>query len=199
MAVKTNSRRNAQVAAAESAPESKSTLERSPGAGASTRNSKAARGAEPNTFAPEKTYTAAQLQPLLEALQAAKRGEFSMRLPRIRDGVLAEIYGTFNEVIALNEKMAQEIVRMGRIVGREGKMTERASLPGAAGSWAVSTDSLNSLIEDLARPTTEVARVITAVAHGDLSQKMALEIQGTPVKGEFLRIGTTVNTMVDQL
>jgi HAMP domain-containing protein len=95
--------------------------------------------------------------------------------------------------------MAQEIVRLGKIVGREGKMTERASLKGAEGSWAVSMDSINSLIEDLARPTTEVARVITAVAHGDLTQKMALEIQGTPVKGEFLRIGTTVNTMVDQL
>jgi HAMP domain-containing protein len=95
--------------------------------------------------------------------------------------------------------LAREIVRVGRIVGREGRMTERASMKNASGSWADSTDSINSLIEDLARPTTEIARVITAVAEGDLTQKMALEIEGTPVKGEFLRIRTTVNTMVDQL
>src|ERR1700692_2964189 len=78
-------------------------------------------------------------------------------------------------------------------------MTERATLSGANGAWATSIDSVNSLIDDLVRPTTEVARVIVAVAEGDLSQKMALEIEGRPVKGEFARIGTTVNAMVDQL
>src|SRR6201999_4064307 len=81
----------------------------------------------------------------------------------------------------------------------EGRMTERAVLPDADGAWATSIDSVNALIDDLVRPTTEVARVIVAVAEGDLSQKMALKIGGQPVKGEFLRIGTTVNTMVDQL
>ncbi len=140
-----------------------------------------------------------RLQPLLESLRAARQGEFSNRLPALPAGVLSEIHAAFNDMIALNEAMADEMVRIARIVGREGRMTERATLPGAVGSWANSKDSLNSLIEDLARPTTEVARVITAVAEGDLSQKMALEIQGTPIKGEFLRIGTTVNTMVDQL
>src|ERR1700692_382247 len=78
-------------------------------------------------------------------------------------------------------------------------MTERATLSGANGAWATSIDSVNSLIDDLVRPTTEVARVIVAVAEGDLSQKMALEIEGRPLKGEFARIGTTVNAMVDQL
>ncbi len=144
-------------------------------------------------------YSAEQLQPLLRALELARAGDFSVRLPSTRNGVLSEIYRVFNDVIGLNENMAKEIVRVGKIVGREGRMTERATLKGASGSWAVSTDSINALIEDLARPTTEVARVITAVADGDLSQKMALEIEGTPVKGEFLRIGTTVNTMVAQL
>src|SRR4029077_8069578 len=67
------------------------------------------------------------------------------------------------------------------------------------GAWAVELESINALIGDLVRPTTEVARVLIAVAEGDLSQKMALEIEGKPVRGEFLRIGTTVNTMVDQL
>jgi HAMP domain-containing protein/signal transduction histidine kinase/CheY-like chemotaxis protein len=150
-------------------------------------------------FDPNQTYTAEQLRPLLEALQAAKEGDFTVRLPVERNGILHEISRAFNEVVGLNENMTQEVVRVGRLVGREGLMTERASIHGALGSWAIWMDSVNTLIEDLARPTTEVRRVITAVANGDLSQKMALEIQGTPVKGEFLSIGTTVNTMVDQL
>src|SRR5207247_129311 len=98
-----------------------------------------------------------------------------------------------------NARMAKELVRVGRVIGREGRMTERASLGAATGAWGTSIDSINSLIDDLVRPTTEVARVIEAVAEGDLSQKMALKIEGQPVKGEFLRIGTAVNSMVDQL
>jgi len=78
-------------------------------------------------------------------------------------------------------------------------MTERATVRGALGGWQEIEDSINSLIGGLVQPTTEVARVIGAVAQGDLRQKMALEIDGQPVKGEFLRIGTTVNAMVDQL
>src|SRR5690606_23920707 len=84
-------------------------------------------------------------------------------------------------------------------IGRDGRLTERVALSGAEGGWARIIDSTNSLIADLLTPTTEVARVLTAVAHGDLSQKMVMEIDGKTVQGEFLRIGTTVNTMVDQL
>src|SRR5579871_1012313 len=145
------------------------------------------------------TYTEEQLRPLLQALEAAKRGDFTVRLPERKDGVLSQICKAFNESASLNERQAEEIVRIARLVGREGKMTERASMKDAPGSWSSSMSGINDLIEDLARPTTEVARVITAVAEGDLSQKMALEIEGTPVKGEFLRIGQTVNKMVDQL
>ena len=92
-----------------------------------------------------------------------------------------------------------EVVRIAQIIGREGRMTERARLDSVGGGWSTSIESINGLIDDLVRPTTEVARVIVAVAEGDLSQKMALEIEGRPVKGEFARIGTTVNAMVDQL
>jgi len=176
---------------------------------ASTRSSGASKSATASQDATSTSsddlsvsYSTEQLLPLLEALQSARDGDFSRRLPvskRRGNDVLEQIYATFNDVIGLNSAMAEEITRVGRIVGREGRMTERARLDGARGSWANSNDSINQLIEDLARPTTEVARVITAVAQGDLSQKMALEIEGTPVKGEFLRIGTTVNTMVDQL
>ncbi|HEY0075071.1 MAG TPA: HAMP domain-containing protein, partial [Abditibacteriaceae bacterium] len=144
-------------------------------------------------------YTAAQLQPLLDALHAAKNGDFSVRLDTPLDGKLTDLHRAFNDVVTLNQNMAGEIERVARTVGSEGRMNERASLPEARGSWAASVNSINALISDLARPTTEVSRVITAVAQGDLSQKMALEIEGLPVKGEFLRIGTTVNTMVDQL
>ena len=88
---------------------------------------------------------------------------------------------------------------MRRVIGREGRMDQRASLGSAGGGWNSSVESLNALIDDLVRPTTEVASVLDAVADGDLDRKMALTIEGQPVKGEFLRIGTTVNTMVDQL
>ena len=145
------------------------------------------------------TYTSKQLQPLLDALIAAKSGDFSVRLPAGKNGVLSQIAKAYNDLVSVNENMAKEILRVARTVGREGRMTERAMLKGAQGQWEESCQGINTLIEDLARPTTEVARVITAVAEGDLSQKMALEIEGTPVKGEFLRIGQTVNTMVDQL
>src|SRR5450432_2015892 len=93
----------------------------------------------------------------------------------------------------------EHFVELLKAVGQEGKMHERASVGPAKGSWAMGMASLNQLIADLVAPTNEVARVITAVARGDLSQKMVLEIEGRQVRGEFLRIGTTVNGMVDQL
>src|SRR6202043_3544358 len=141
----------------------------------------------------------AQLDDLLAALRAVRSGDFSARLNTRRGGLLAEIATEFNELAATNQRMSNELVRVGRIIGRDGRMTERATLAGANGAWATSIDSVNSLIDDLVRPTTDVARVIVAVAEGDLTQKMAAKIGGQPVKGEFLRIGTTVNKMVDQL
>ncbi|MBA3329919.1 MAG: HAMP domain-containing protein, partial [Actinobacteria bacterium] len=140
-----------------------------------------------------------ELRELLTALKAARDGDLTVRLPTRKSGVLGEIATTFNEVVDLNSRMSKELVRVSKVIGREGRMTERATLVNAGGSWATSVASVNSLIDDLVRPTTEVARVIMAVADGDLSQKMALKIEGQPVKGEFLRIGTTVNAMVDQL
>src|ERR1700722_19040714 len=145
------------------------------------------------------TLSESDLDGLLDALHAAREGDFSVRLSPAGKGKIAEIARAFNDLQARNDQMSGELVRVGKIIGREGRMTERARLKDAGGAWATSVDSLNSLIDDLVRPTTEVARVIVAVAEGDLSQKMALKIGGQPVKGEFLRIGTTVNTMVDQL
>src|SRR5271156_961888 len=137
---------------------------------------------------------------LIKALTAAGRGDFSVRLPiSHKDKLLDQLAMRFNAVVERNEAITSEIIRVEQAVRREGRMTERATVKGAVGGWQEIEGSINSLIGGLVQPTTEVARVIGAVAQGDLSQKMALEIDGQPVKGEFLRIGTTVNAMVDQL
>ncbi len=141
----------------------------------------------------------AVLEEILDALVAARDGDFSRRLSRRRRGLLGEIASAYNELVAMNGSMEKELGRMRRVIGREGRMDQRASLGSAGGGWNASVESLNALIDDLVRPTTEVASVLDAVADGDLDRKMALTIEGQPVKGEFLRIGTTVNTMVDQL
>src|SRR5256714_8336407 len=112
------------------------------------------------------------LQELLRALTAARDGDFSVRLPARRGSVMGEIAAVYNQMADTNARMAKELVRVSRVIGREGRMTERMTLV-APGAWGTSRDSVNSLIDDLARPTTEVARVIEAVAEGDLSQEMA--------------------------
>jgi HAMP domain-containing protein/signal transduction histidine kinase/CheY-like chemotaxis protein len=140
-----------------------------------------------------------EVEQLVDVLQAVKRGDFSVRLTTRKDGVLNRAGELLNDIVGLNEHLSSELVRVGKIVGQEGRMTERASVGPAKGAWAQSMHSVNQLIGDLVAPTNEVARVITAVARGDLSQKISLEIEGRPVRGEFLRIGTTVNAMVDQL
>jgi HAMP domain-containing protein/signal transduction histidine kinase/CheY-like chemotaxis protein len=139
------------------------------------------------------------LRRLEAAMRAASAGDFSHRLPARRKGVLGELEAAYNQLVERNAQLTSELVRLGRVVGREGRMTERARLDGAHGGWSVALESVNGLVDDLVRPTTEVARVIVAVAEGDLTQKMALTIEGQPLKGEFARIGTTVNAMVDQL
>jgi HAMP domain-containing protein/signal transduction histidine kinase/CheY-like chemotaxis protein len=140
-------------------------------------------------------------QTLLEvagALTALIQGDFTVRLDR-SDGVVGELAQRVNELAALNERRTRELVRVSRVIGREGRMTERLDEIVGVGDWFTASAAVNSLIDDLVRPTTEVARVIAAVAEGDLSQHMAMDIAGQPVKGEFVNIGTTVNTMVDQL
>src|SRR4051794_34440863 len=145
------------------------------------------------------TIDEGSLEEIVRALAAACEGDFSVRLPARRRDVVGELQGRVNELVGQNRRMAKELARVARVIGRDGRMTERAVLPGLYGEWADSIESVNALIDDLVRPTTEVARVITAGAAGDLSQKRALAIEGQPVRGEFHRIGTTVNAMVDQL
>jgi HAMP domain-containing protein/signal transduction histidine kinase/CheY-like chemotaxis protein len=140
-----------------------------------------------------------QLRKLLQVVKAVRQGDFSVRYPLGGEGMISDIGEVVNDIIELNDTTARELVRVSKVIGQEGKMAERASVGSVKGGWAMNMESVNSLIGDLVQPTNEWARVITSVARGDLSQKMSLEIDGRAVKGEFLRIGTTVNKMVDQL
>jgi signal transduction histidine kinase/HAMP domain-containing protein/CheY-like chemotaxis protein len=140
----------------------------------------------------------ALLGELADALRRVRRGDLKVRLPR-RSGAAGEVADAFNEVVSLQERQTLDLRRISRIVGRDGRLTERLEEEGVDGAWSDTVRSVNSLIDDLGRPTTEISRVIVAVAEGDLSQHMALEMDGRPLRGEFLRIGRVVNTMVDQL
>src|SRR5947208_1961219 len=136
---------------------------------------------------------------LLAALTAFKRGDFSVRLPDGWTGVAGKIADTFNDIIRTNERMTQELERIGREVGKKGRIAQRASLSQVSDSWARAIGSVNDLIGDLVRPTSEMARVIGAVAKGDLSKTMATRIKGHQLEGKFLRTARIVNAMVEQL
>ncbi|MBR8831283.1 MAG: Sensor histidine kinase RcsC [Chroococcopsis gigantea SAG 12.99] len=139
------------------------------------------------------------LSELLKTLIAVKKGDFSVRLPFDHTGIAGKIADNLNEIIELNQRMVGELERIGSVVGKEGQLGQRASLGVAGGSWGACIDSVNTLITDLVQPTAETARVIRAVANGDLSQRIATEIEGMPLRGEFLQTAQVVNTMVDQL
>ena len=136
---------------------------------------------------------------VLAALTAFKKGDFSVRLPVNQVGLAGKIVDTLNDIFELNENLARELARISSAVGKEGKISQRATFPAGAGDWASCVESVNSLISDLVQPSTEIARVIGAVAQGDLSQKMPLEVEGRRLKGDFVRTARVVNTMVDQL
>ena len=139
------------------------------------------------------------LNSLLHGLQAMSNGEFSVRLPGHWTGVEGKIADTFNEIVAANQKMAQELKRVGQVVGKEGKTRQRTRFDLSKGAWGEMEVSVNTLIADLLRPTTDVTRAIAAVAQGDLTQTVQLDVDGRPLEGEFLRSATIVNTMIQQL
>src|SRR5213596_3245570 len=136
---------------------------------------------------------------LLKALRQFKRGDFSARMPLNLTGIDGEIAQAFNDVVELEEAKAAEIARVAELVGKEGQFNHRMTLGGATGGWADVIDNINTLVGDVMYPVHEVARVIGSVAKGDLSQTMVLEAEGRPLRGEALRLGTVVNTMVGQL
>ena len=140
-----------------------------------------------------------ELTSLLTALTALRKGDATVRLPLHWQGLAGKVADVFNDVVEQNATMADELARLRQVVGKEGKLKQRASLSETRGFWGQSIESVNALIDDLVHPTSEMARVIGAVAKGDLSKTMALEIEGRPLEGEFLRTAKTINKMVDQL
>ena len=148
---------------------------------------------------PQLVTDALDTSTLLKTLIAFKNGDFSVRLPVDQTGVAGKIADTLNDIFQLNERMTSEFARISSAVGKEGKINQRASMGSASGDWAECLDSVNGLIGDLVQPSTEVARVIGSVAKGDLSQTMALDVDGRSLKGEFLHTARVVNTMVAQL
>ncbi len=139
------------------------------------------------------------LRKLLRALQAVRDGDFSVRLASDQTGLAGKVADTFNDIVSSNQRLARELERAGQIVGKDGKTKHRVSSESRSGAWGAMESSVNTLIDDLLWPTTEVTRTISAVAKGDLQQTMSLEVDGRPLKGEFLRSATIVNTMIEQM
>ena len=150
-------------------------------------------------LAPVNGKTSFELKDLLHALQAVRTGDFSVRLAGDHLGIEGKIADTFNEIVGANERMAKQLERVGQVVGREGKTRQRVRFGLAGGAWGEMETSINSLIDDLLWPTREVTRVIGAVAEGDLLETVRLDVEGRPLKGEFLQSAMIVNTMIKQL
>ena len=141
----------------------------------------------------------AELRAILASLQTMRDGNFSVRLPGAWTGLAGKIADTFNDIVAANQQMAQELKRVGQVVGKEGSTRERTRLRAPRGAWGEMEVSINTLVEDLLRPTAEVTRAIAAVAQGNLTQTVRIDVDGRPLEGEFLRSATIVNTMIQQL
>ncbi len=131
---------------------------------------------------------------LLSVLAQVKAGDFTARMPLDWTGVAGKVADGLNDVIIANQALGAELARVSEVVGKQGKLSQRVVLGGSTQSWSGSVESVNSLIDDLVRPTIEMQRVIGAVADGDLSKKVSAD-----VRGEMLELKNTINAMVDQL
>jgi HAMP domain-containing protein len=135
----------------------------------------------------------------LEALQSVRAGDFSVRLPGTEGGMAGRMAETFNDIVAANQRMAQQLEHVGEVVGRGGMTRTRVRFSLSNGAWGDMEQSVNTLLDDLVWPTTQVTSTISAVARGDLLQTMPLDMDGRPLKGEFLRSANIVNAMIKQL
>ncbi|HEX4182836.1 MAG TPA: HAMP domain-containing protein [Caulobacteraceae bacterium] len=126
-------------------------------------------------------------------------GDFSVRLPSDQVGIAGRVADAFNDIVSANQRIAQQLEHVGQVVGREGKTKTRVRIGLSNGAWADMEESVNTLIDDLLWPTTQVTSTISAVAKGDLLQTMPLDVDGRPLQGEFLRSATIVNAMIKQL
>jgi HAMP domain-containing protein/CheY-like chemotaxis protein/signal transduction histidine kinase len=143
--------------------------------------------------------SAVDLSAILASLQSVRDGDFSVRLPGSWIGLAGKVADTFNHIVSANQQMAKELKRLGEAVGKKGRTRERIKFHEARGAWGEMEVSVNTLVEDLLRPTNEVTRAIAAVAQGNLTQTVQLDVDGRPLEGEFLRSAKLVNTMIQQL
>lgn len=134
---------------------------------------------------------------LLESLVALRAGDFSVRLPCDWTGIDGKIADTVNDIVATHIKLAEAVERVSVAVGSEGKLGQRLVFDRTGGAWGGKIDAINSMIDNLVQPVREVGRVIGAVARGVLTENMALDIEGRPLRGEFLKNANTINTMLD--
>jgi len=159
----------------------------------------AVRDLPPSNGKAKSTGEQIDLAVILASLQSMRDGDFTVRLPGTWVGLAGKVADTFNEIVAANQHMSEELKRVGQSVGKQGKTRERARFHGTRGAWGEMEVSVNTLVEDLLRPTAEVTRAIAAVAQGDLAQTVRLDVDGRPLEGEFLRSANLVNTMIQQL
>jgi HAMP domain-containing protein/CheY-like chemotaxis protein len=136
---------------------------------------------------------------ILAGLRAFMRGDFSVRLPDELTGIDGQISEVFNELVVQAATMSDEVAQLGREVGKEGRIKRRMRRGGVRGGWSVYITSVNELIDDLTAHMSEIATVVSAVAHGDLSQSIDIEGADEPLHGAFLRYARTVNDMVKRL
>jgi signal transduction histidine kinase/HAMP domain-containing protein/ActR/RegA family two-component response regulator len=139
-------------------------------------------------------FTNADAKVLLEVLSRVNDGDFTARMPLEWTGIPGKIADGLNEMVIANQAVGAELLRVSDVVGKQGRLSQRVALGGRARSWSSSLEAVNSLIDDLVRPTVEMQRVIGAVADGDLSKKVTIDVQG-----ETLELKNTINAMVDQL
>jgi HAMP domain-containing protein/CheY-like chemotaxis protein/signal transduction histidine kinase len=163
-----------------------------------SENTKGAGGSNGSTGALRRGASP-ELSVILTTLVSMRDGDFSVRLPDSWTGMAGKLADTFNEIVAANQQMAHELKRVGQAVGKEGRTRERIRFHESRGAWGEMETSVNTLVEDLLRPTTEVTRAIGAVAQGNLTQTVRLDVDGRPLEGEFLRSAKIVNTMIQQL
>src|SRR5215469_15575697 len=139
------------------------------------------------------------LTDVLLGLQRLRDGDFSVRLPGSWTGLPGKVADSFNEIAGANHRIASELKRLGHAVGKEGRTREHARFHDSRGAWGEMATAVNTLVEDLVRPTAEVTRAIAAVAQGNLTQTVQLEVDGRPLQGQFLVSANIVNRMIQQL
>ncbi|WP_220340803.1 HAMP domain-containing protein, partial [Lysobacter soli] len=177
-----------------------------------TRRSNAARKATPSpakavATAPKKRAQAEPvrqaprdpMEVIIEAMDAVRGGDFSVRLPLNWHGQEGQLAQILNEIVSHNRRLAAELSRVGEAVGREGQTRQRVVPANREGQWLGMEDSVNALIDDLVRPVEAMGEAMAGVAKGDLTRTVPLEADGRPLKGEFLRSANIVNRMIEQM